>query len=673
MKQWFSISSSIQAKMTGLFLISVLLTIALVVTFNNSIRGIAVSTSESALQVRAEQLANQIDEFNLRNLQTFAIASNLPTLLDFYSLSPRQQNNEIYRNEVRNTLNTLQVYPADQFYALSFALLDLDGHNLIDTFLDYEGMDESGLDFIQTVLTSGKPTVSTVYFEPLRGGAFFYYAIPIRENNRPRSTTGILRVQFSVASIQDLILENLPDRSTHVILLDEHDVRLIDTRNPITNFRTVRQPYPAQANILRAGNQLPPIADSDLSVPLPDIVPYLDTMNETRIVNASIQADNNQRETVAIIPLTTQPWLLLYTHYDTSTSLIERQTQGILTLSLVLTFGAVAIAFWLSRNLSQPIRKLTETAQIASQGNLDVKVSVTSSDEVGKLAHAFNVMITELKQTKNTLEERVHQRTQALSETNLQLKKEIEERKRLETRNIQLALESERGRILGGFIQDASHEFKTPLSIINVQSHLIGRLLDETQQHRVQEIIGQSKNIETLINKMVLMTQLDSDTHELRLDQIFVDEFVSSVCLSEEQAFQQQAITLKTQLNAPNCSIISNGRLLFEAIKNILDNAIQSTAKGGTVLVETLCKRDHVQITIRDDGIGIHEDEITRVFERFYRVDQARTNRGFGLGLPITKRIVERFGGTITLSSEINAGTSVIMRFPIEHNAPESA
>jgi signal transduction histidine kinase len=92
---------------------------------------------------------------------------------------------------------------------------------------------------------------------------------------------------------------------------------------------------------------------------------------------------------------------------------------------------------------------------------------------------------------------------------------------------------------------------------------------------------------------------------------------------------------------------------------------VRFTPEGGQVRIQTMNNNDTVVLIIKDTGIGIPEDDIHRVFERFYRVDQAHTTRGFGLGLPIAKRIIERFDGTINIESKLDIGTTVKLSFPI--------
>lgn len=656
--------NSIQAKLIALFLLSVFFTIIAVVSFNQSVRNFALASADTSLRIEAEQLADEIDNFNERNLRVFAIASSLPILNDYFHLSPDEQLDSTIRQNVRSTLESLSIRPYTQFNVSSFALLDLEGDNLLDTFPAYEGDYEGDREYFIRPTVSGQGYTSELLFETHRGGAFFYYSVPIRDVAVPHPIVGVLRVQISVSAIQNILLDYDLAHEAHIVLVDENSLRLLDNTNEDWYFRTIEQLPESDVRLLQTQLRLPQLPASKLAIPLPEIADALNTLDEVNMITNDLHYDGQSRERIAMIALETQSWVLLYgRHVDEFFAPINQQTQAILILSAVLVVGAVGIAFLFSRSLSKPIVALTQITGRAAKGDLDVQAEVSSKDEIGSLAQAFNTMIHELKQNKTNLEQRVHERTLELSESNQKLQEEVDERQRLEQRNIQLALESERTRILADFIQNVSHEFKTPLSIINVQSHMINRITDDTIDKRIKEIIMQSKNIEVLVNEMVMMSRLDGEIFEFSSQVLYFDEFIRSVILSEEVAFSEKQIELEVQTSATGAYIEHNSQMLFTAVKYILDNALHFTQEGGHVRVKTEIIDDNVNLTITDNGIGIPAEDIERVFERFYRVDEARTTRGFGLGLPIAQRIIERFGGTIHLDSELGAGTTVTMKF----------
>lgn len=664
-KYILSIVNSIQAKLIGLFLLSALFAIAIVLIFNQSLLNLALASADITLEVNAKTLAGQIDEFNERNIQSFAIAANLPSLVEFFAMDEQQRQDENVRENVKDTLGTLQIRPYNQFNVLSYALLDLEGNNLIDTFPAYSGLNESNTDYFESPLISGTPYISTIKFEPHRGNAFFYYSVPIRQNIPSSPIVGILRAQISVSAMQNILLAADTTNDTHLVLIDENFLRLFDSENPDQLFRAIREYSMNDVAMLQAAQQLPPIPANQLSSPLPNIVSQLSTIDDSIIINGSLNTDTADGQRIAIVPLETQPWYLLYARpSDEFFAPVVQQTQGILLLSAVLMIAAAIVAFVFSRTLSQPLQSLTAIAKMASKGDLDVQADIQSDDEVGTLAQTFNQMINELKISRMNLEDRVVERTQELTLTNQALQREIEERKRLEETNIHLALEGERGRILMNFIQDVSHEFKTPLSIINVQSHLIMRLVDDPIVPRVDQIVAQSKSIETLVNQMVMMSRLDNVDEFYKTELIYLDEFIDSVYISELEDFKESELSLTIDLDAPDCYVEANSQLLFYSLQHILNNALRFTPKNGKVTMQTNCDDTGAQIVITDNGIGISEADLERVFERFFRADIARTERGFGLGLALAKRIIELFGGNIELRSTLDEGTTVEVTIP---------
>src|SRR5690606_17185858 len=165
----------------------------------------------------------------------------------------------------KDTLGTLQIRPYNQFNVISYALLDLEGNNLIDTFPAYSGLNESNTDYFESPLISGTPYISTIKFEPQRGNAFFYYSVPIRQNIRSSPIVGILRAQISVSAMQNILLE-ADTRDTHLVLIDENFLRLFDSENSDQLFRAIREYSLNDVAILQAAQQLPPIPANQLSI-----------------------------------------------------------------------------------------------------------------------------------------------------------------------------------------------------------------------------------------------------------------------------------------------------------------------------------------------------------------------------------------------------------------------
>ncbi|CAG0952947.1 partial Sensor histidine kinase WalK, partial [Anaerolineae bacterium] len=416
----------------------------------------------------------------------------------------------------------------------------------------------------------------------------------------------------------------------------------------------------------RSEYALPPLSDDEVSVPLPDLVEQLANSDQEYVVSGYMTPDSDTQERLAIVRLKTVPWYLVVSqpaslYYAPA----QRQTQGILLLTIALTMISLFSSYFIARRVTRPIRDLTAAAEQVAEGKLYVKAPITSQDEVGTLAQAFNVMTTELEAAHSTLEERVQRRTQELSEANQKLKHEIAERERYEKQVLDLALEHERRRILSEFIQKASHEFRTPLSIINVKSYLVKRLLPADQQHHLDVIQVQGEHIHELVNRMVLMSRLDSGV-QATSEYLEIDGFMKSVYTGRANAFKEKNAIAHLELQAPDTWVYVDPDMLSIALYNILDNALQHSTPPVEITIKTRITGETVAIIIEDNGVGIPPELHNRVFERFFRVDEAHTTRGFGLGLPIAKRIIENTGVSIELESQVGKGTTVTIALGIK-------
>lgn len=649
-----------------MFFINTLLTVAIVVAFNQRLRSQLITEADNGLLVSAGQIADRIDEFNRSNKQVFNAGLRLPDLIEFLQADEEKRNNLEFRNRALTTLQSLGIEPWDEYYVLSKAIIDRNGQNILDTAPENIGANELEQYYFHATLSGGAINISPIQFRPDRGGIYFYYAVPLRENEIPYPIIGVLRIQVTIATIQDIVFESARGQDLDVTLFDENYVRMADTQRDDLLFRSITNFSTEQLATLRSQYALPPLPDSEVSIPIPALVDTLSNAHQKPVVSGYTTPTSDREGRLAIVKLKTMPWYLVVSkpteqYYQP----VQQQARGILVLAITLTIIALLSSYLISRRITKPIRVLTAVANQVAEGKLHIKARITSRDEVGTLAKTFNLMTTELESAQTTLEERVEKRTQELSEANERLKHEIVEREHYEKQALGLALEHERRRILAEFIQKASHEFRTPLSIINVNLYLAKRFLPDDRQRHMVVIEEQGKYIEGLVSRMVLMSRLDSGV-PTPLEYVRIDEFMRTVYTSRLDSIKEKNALVHLDLQAANARIYADPELLLIAIQNILDNALKFSREPIEISIKTCVMDEMVSIIIEDNGIGIPEELQARVFERFFRADESHTTRGFGLGLPIAKRIVENIDGTIELESEVGKGTTVTIKSSIK-------
>lgn len=243
--------------------------------------------------------------------------------------------------------------------------------------------------------------------------------------------------------------------------------------------------------------------------------------------------------------------------------------------------------------------------------------------------------------------------------------RDITERKRSVRQTLQLAVERERSAVLTAFVRDASHEFATPLAVLKNSLYLAERTSDPA---RISTYLTparmQLEHLERLIESMLTMSRLDSDL-TLRsepVDPVVLLRAVYDIILPLTQN-RQLTLTLEVPDTLP--PLQGDSFYLTRAINEVLVNATTYTPDGGTVWLKGAVQDQRLVITVRDSGIGIASDDLPHIFERFYRADKARAQRGTGLGLPIAQRIVELHGGTITVESAPGQGSTFCVILPI--------
>ena len=249
---------------------------------------------------------------------------------------------------------------------------------------------------------------------------------------------------------------------------------------------------------------------------------------------------------------------------------------------------------------------------------------------------------------------------------------DITERKRTQQRDFELALERERVQILEHFIRDASHEFRTPLATIRTSLYLLGRSDEPAhRQRKMAQIDREVTRLTRLIEMQVTLTALDSG---LALDVQPVDlNGLVRKCAETERDSIETTPRLELDLADDVGLIDMDADLMREALRQLVDNAIQYSDAGGVVTVSTRRHCNTIQIEIRDSGRGISAQVLPHIFDRFFRVDSAHTSPGFGLGLPIAKRIVEAHGGQVSVASQAGQGSVFTVALPVKRGGPLNA
>lgn len=217
------------------------------------------------------------------------------------------------------------------------------------------------------------------------------------------------------------------------------------------------------------------------------------------------------------------------------------------------------------------------------------------------------------------------------------------------------------------FTANVSHELKTPLASISGYAELIetGMAKDEDVRRFAGEIHKSSNRLLSLINDIIELSQLDVMDHKMEVYPVSLSEEVKRIVESLQVNANQRDITIDTLKVEDDCIVEANQQMLEELICNLCDNAIRYNKPNGHVWVSVFKEDNNVILQIKDDGIGISKEDQSRIFERFYRVDKARSKKtgGTGLGLAIVKHIAEQHNAEIKLESEIDKGTIISLVF----------
>lgn len=223
------------------------------------------------------------------------------------------------------------------------------------------------------------------------------------------------------------------------------------------------------------------------------------------------------------------------------------------------------------------------------------------------------------------------------------------------------------------FVANVSHEFKTPLTAIQgFAETLLGGAIDD-REHRgrfLEIILDHARRLAQLTDDLLELSQIEADRMELEIRPVPVAKLIESCVETTRPRAAEKQLTLSIDCPPGLPEISGDRRRLAEVLQNLLDNAVQYTGPGGRITVSARPEGGNVVITVSDTGIGIPQADQARIFERFYRVDAARSREvgGTGLGLSIAKHLVEAHSGRIWVESEVGAGSRFSFSVPVSQS-----
>lgn len=214
------------------------------------------------------------------------------------------------------------------------------------------------------------------------------------------------------------------------------------------------------------------------------------------------------------------------------------------------------------------------------------------------------------------------------------------------------------------FMSSVSHEIKTPIASITGFTEILldGGLTQEEQQEYLEFVYQETMRLSRLSENMLHMSRLDYQEIVKKEDRVRLDEQLRKAVILVQERWSTNLNEF--DLSLEKVFLQTNADMLFQVWINLIDNAIKYSPERSSVHIQMELLEDTIQVIIRDEGCGIEEEKLERIYERFYQCDESHKKQGNGLGLPIVRRILELLGGTIQCSSVLGSGTTMTVTLP---------
>ena len=433
---------------------------------------------------------------------------------------------------------------------------------------------------------------------------------------------------YSSGSSQKLFFTNKESSMIEKCNVVADKVRTLEVLNNATVKNAIDQLSISKASRLlvtdSAGlvvyDSLSTVLDQDQYILFPEVVQALDGNN---VFNGSYNSGIiNSRAATPIYSYGTLIGCVYMMENDPQQGiLIQTLQENTLTISLILVVAVIIFSLMFSSAFSGRLKKITISMRTIREGNYSHGVDIGGNDELTMLGDEFNDLVSRLQTS---------------------------EQKR------------------NNFVSDASHELKTPLASIKLLSDSI--LQNEMDIETIKEFVGDIGNEADRLNRMseklLSLSRIESQ-EDNDCEIIYMTPTIERVMRMLRTQAERSGITFVSDF-ADDCTILILEDDLYQIIFNLIENAIKYNVENGKIYLSLHRDEDNAIFQIRDTGMGISEDALSHVFERFFRVDKGRSRKtgGSGLGLSIVRNMVERNQGTISVESTLGVGTTFTLVFP---------
>ncbi len=290
----------------------------------------------------------------------------------------------------------------------------------------------------------------------------------------------------------------------------------------------------------------------------------------------------------------------------------------LLSVGIAVVIAAVLIYIF-SLRLTKPLKQIKNAAAKIANGEFEKRLDIKSKDEVGELAKTFNQMAVALQN--------------------------LEEMRR-------------------GFIANVSHELRTPMTSIRgfIEGILDGTIPPERQNYYLTIVRDETNRLNRLVNDLLDLAKMEAGELKLNFMPIDVNELMRKCVIKLETLLLEKDLTVDADFEEDDLLVRADADAIERVVYNLMHNAIKFTPAGGNIKLATRVQKDKVEITVKDNGVGIEPEELDMIWDRFYKSDKSRgrDKTGTGLGLAIVKNIMNEHGQKIRVESKPGEGTAFI-------------